>query len=397
MHKEELSLIEKILKRPHFIISILAIFIVAGVVGYGKIHRNLFPNSNYPEVAVVVVEAGASAKAMASNIAVPIEEELYTLDNIRRAYSTTIDEVTVIRAEFDYVKNIDTAVNDVSNALSKIRAKLPKDIKEPQIIKITSATAPVCVVAMSPKSKSVSLEDVRTLASGEIKHQLVKLQGVANVDIFGGYEKEIQIIVDKKKLDQFKLSLAQVVTTLQKNNKEYAIGFVENSQNSYLLKSGGQKEQIATIKSMPITTNIKLSDVAKVYFGHYKNRSAYYGNGKKAIALSIQRTQTADVISTIKVAQSKIEELKKKYPNINFELTDTQEETIAQSTENMFESLRDAIIMSTIVVFLFLASFRQILVVLVTIPMVYASTIALMWLVGIEFNVVTLTSHHLNS
>ncbi len=88
---------------------------------------------------------------MASNIAVPIEEELYTLDNIRRAYSSTIDEVTVIRAEFEYIKDIDTAVNDVTNALSKIRAKLPKDIREPQIIKITSATPPVCVVAMSSK------------------------------------------------------------------------------------------------------------------------------------------------------------------------------------------------------------------------------------------------------
>jgi len=102
--------------------------------------------------------------------------------------------------------------------------------------------------------------------------------------------------------------------------------------------------------------------------------------GKKAIALSIQRSETADVIQTIKHAQEQIDKFKIKYPNINFELTDTQEDTIAQSTENMFESLRDAIVISTIIVFLFLASFRQILVVLVTIPMVYASTIALMWL-----------------
>jgi len=76
----------------------------------------------------------------------------------------------------------------------------------------------------------------------------------------------------------------------------------------------------------------------------------------------------------------------------SFEITDTQKDTIEQSTTNMFESLCDAIVMSTIVVFLFLASFRQILVILVTIPLVYASTIALMWLVGIEFNVVTLTA-----
>ena len=220
MQKEPLSLIEKILKKPHFIISILAIFIFAGIAGYGKIHRNLFPNSNYPEVAVVVVEAGASAKSMASNIAVPIEEELYTLDNIRRAYSSTIDEVTVIRAEFEYVKDIDTAVNDVTNALSKIRAKLPRDIKEPQIIKITSATAPVSVIAMSPKDESISLEDIRDLASTDIKHKLIKAQGVANVEIFGGYDKELQIIVDKEKLDQYNLTLAQVIATIQKNNKE---------------------------------------------------------------------------------------------------------------------------------------------------------------------------------
>ncbi|TET88055.1 MAG: efflux RND transporter permease subunit, partial [Sulfurovum sp.] len=134
MSKESSSWVEKILKKPHIILSFLALFVFTGIMGYGKMHRNLFPNSNYPEVALVIVQPGASAKTMASNIAVPVEEELYALDEIRRAYSNTIDEVTVIRAEFEYSKNIDTAVNDVTNALSKIRAKLPKDIKEPQII-----------------------------------------------------------------------------------------------------------------------------------------------------------------------------------------------------------------------------------------------------------------------
>ncbi len=105
--------------------------------------------------------------------------------------------MTVIRAEFEYSKNIDTAVNDVTNALSKIRAKLPKDIREPQIIKITETTAPILVVAMSPKGKNLTLEDIRDLASTDIKHQLLKTEGVANVDIFGGFEKELQLIIDQ--------------------------------------------------------------------------------------------------------------------------------------------------------------------------------------------------------
>jgi len=385
--------VERLLKKPHIIISFVALFILAGITGYGKIHRNLFPNSNYPEVALVIVEPGASAKSMASNIAVPVEEELYALDEIRRAYSTTIDEVTVIKAEFEYSKNIDTAVNDVTNALSKIKSKLPKDIKEPQIIKITEATAPVLVVAMSPKKNSnLSLEDIRDLASGDIKHTLLKTKGIANVDIFGGYQKELQIIIDKDKLDSLHLSLSQVIATIQKNDSEYTIGFITNDKHRYLLKSTAKKDKVTKLKELNITPSIKLKDVAKVYFGHYENSAGYFGNSKEAIALSIQRSISADVIKTVDKATAIIENFKEKYPNINFEISDTQKDTIEQSTTNMFESLRDAIVMSTIVVFLFLASFRQILVVLVTIPLVYASTIALMWLVGIDFNVVTLTA-----
>jgi multidrug efflux pump subunit AcrB len=393
MSKNSSTWVEKILKKPHIIISFLALFILAGFTGYGKIHRNLFPNSNYPEVALVIVEPGASAKAIASNIAVPIEEELYALDEIRRAYSTTIDEVTVIRAEFEYTKDIDTAVNDATNALSKIRAKLPTDIKEPQVIKITEATAPVLVVAMSPKDGSpLSLEDIRDIAEGDIKHKLLKTQGVANVDIFGGYKKELQIIIDKDRLDSLHLSLAQVIATISKNDDEYAVGFVTNEEHRYLLKSQGKRDKVEMLKNLNISPSVKLSDVANIYFGHYENSAAYFGNGKPAIALSIQRAVSADVIKTIDKAEMIVNEFKKEYPNINFEVSDTQKETIEQSTTNMFESLRDAIIMSTIVVFLFLASFRQIIIVMVTIPLVYASTIALMWLVGIDFNVVTLTA-----
>ncbi len=385
--------VERILKKPHIIISFLALFLMMGVMGYNNIHRNLFPNSNYPEVAVVIVEPGASAKTMASNIAVPVEEELYSLDEIRRAYSTTIDEVTVVHAEFEYTKDIDTAVNDVTNAVSKIRSRLPKDIKEPQIIKITEATAPVVVLSLSPKEGSaLHLEDIRDLAQGSIKHMLLKTEGVANVDIFGGYDKELQIIVDKEKLDAYHLSLAEVIATLQKNDSDYAVGFVTNEEHRYLLMSKGKRDKVDKIKALNITPDVKLGDVAKVYFGHYENSAAYFGNGKPAIAIAVQRALSADVIKTIEKVEALRETLQKRYPNISFEISDTQKDTIEQSTTNMFESLRDAIVMSTIVVFLFLASFRQILVVLVTIPLVYASTVALMWLVGIEFDVVTLTA-----
>jgi len=384
------SWIERLLGRPYFIYSCLALFLCLGVMGYQQIDRKLFPESNYPEIAVVIVQPGGSAKTLAANVSVPVEEELYTLENIRRVYSTTIDEVSVIRAEFEYSQDLGMAAADVSNALDKIRSLLPTNILEPQIHKISAATAPIIVIAVSPKDP-MPLEDVRQLAENSLKQRFIKLPGVANVDVFGGYKKELQIIVDKKKLDRYGLGIELVLATIQSDNRDYAIGFMTSDESRYLLKSPSREESIKGLKSLRLNADITLADVAEIYFGHYENSAAYYGNGKAAIALAVQRGLDSDVVRTINDIEEELTKIKARYPGLDFEITDTQKDTIVQSTENMFESLRDAIFMSTFVVFLFLASFRQVLVILVTIPLVYATTVALMWLAGVEFNVVTLT------
>ena len=390
--RESSSWIERLLRRPYFIYSFLVLFIVLGIIGYQKLDRKLFPDSNYPTIAVVIVNPGASAKSIASNVSVPIEEELYTLNKIRRVYSTTIDEVSVINAEFEYTKSIDAASSDVGNSLDKIKGELPSSILPPKIIQITSATAPIIAIAISSKDKSVALEDIRQLAQTEIKHKLIQIKGIANIDVFGGYDKELQIIIDKEKLDQYGLDLSQVMATIESNNNDYAIGFITSKKDRYLLASNAKRSSIAALKAMYITQDITLGDVSKIYFGHYENSALYFGNQKEAIAIAVQRDLNADVLRSINLVEKEIEELKKHYPELSFEVTDTQKDTIVQSEINMFEGLRDAVIMTTLVVFFFLASFRQVLVVLVTIPLVYATTIALMWIVGIEFSVVTLTA-----
>ncbi len=390
--KKSNSFIEALLNRPSFIFSFLTLFIFLGIVGYTKINHKLFPDSNYPQIAIAIVQPGASAESMATNIAVSVEEEFYTLDKVRRVFSTTIDEVSVINVEFEYEKDIDAASNDVSSSLEKIKSKLPSSILAPQIIKITSATAPILTIAISPKNDEISLEDIRELADTKLKKQLIKMDGVSNVDIFGGYKKEIQIIVDKDKLEALHLSISQIIAVISSNNKDLAAGFITNDKGRYLLKASLKRDNIQALKELSITPSVSLQDVADVTLSSYENSAEYFGNGKKSIALAVQRGDSADIIKTIDKVEKEIQTLRERYKNLNFEISDTQKETIEQSTTNMFESLRDAIIMSTIVIFFFLASFRQVLVVLITIPIVYAATIALMWIVGIEFNVVTLTA-----
>ncbi len=384
------SWIDTILKRPYYIISFLGLFLFLGIYGYNSIDRKLFPDSNRPEIATVIVWPGASAKDIASNVVVPIEKELYTIDKIRRVYSSTIDEVSVIRAEFHYGKKIESAATDVANAIDKIRSSLPPDIKEPQIHKITSATPPVVVIGVS--CENASLIDVREICENEIKNDLLKIEGVSNVDVFGGYKKEILVETDKKALNALNLDISVVLAKLAKNDKDYAIGFFDVPKGRFLIKTKGKRDTIERIREIPIINGVKLKDIATVRYGHYDNSALYFGNNKPSIALSVQRSENADVIKTIENVEKELEKIKASYPNLKFQITDSQKDTISLSITNMFESLRDAIIMSTIVAFFFLASFRQVLVVLFTIPLVYATTVAFMYLSGIEFNVVTLTA-----
>ncbi len=378
-----------ILNRPYFIYSFLALFIFLGINGYFNLDRKLFPNSNRPQIAVVVVQPSSSAKDMAANVAQIVERELYTIDYIRKVYSTTIDEVSVINAEFEYEKDLNTAASDVKNALDRIKSKLPNDINEPQIHKISAATAPIITFGVS--SNSLSLVDLRQLIEDDIKEEFLKIGGVANVDIFGGYKKELQIKLDLQKIENLGLNIQNIISTIKSNNKDYAVGSVDTQNSKILLKSQNQKDSLFLLEQLQIAPNIKLKDVAAISFDSFTNTALYRGNGKDGFALSIQRNLDADVIKTIIKIEEKLKNLEQKYPTVEFEITDTQKTNIEQSTSNMFESLRDAIIMSMIVVFIFLASFRQIIVVLLTIPIVYISTIALMWLVGIEFNTITLT------
>jgi len=386
---EKSSFIERLLQRPFLIYAILGLFIIFGVMGYSKMDRKLFPESDYPVVATVIVQPGASAKTLASNVAVAVEKELYTIDKIRRVYSTTIDEVTVISAEFEYSKDLSTGASDVSNALDKIRSILPPDIKEPQIHKISAATPPVVVIGVS--SDHLPMIDLRQLAETKVRDAILLADGVANVEVFGGYKKEVQIVLDKGKLDEHGLGLNEVMATLKSNDKDYAVGFVSNTKEHFLLRSPGKEETIQHLRSLSLNPSVNLGDVSKIYFGHYENSAAYYANGYQGIALSVQRGSEDDVLGTIDNVMAKVEKVKKQYPNLRMEVTDTQGETISLSIDNMFDSLSDAIIMSTIVVFIFLASFRQVFIVVVTIPIVYLATIALMWLFGLELNIITLT------
>ena len=391
-----MNFVQGYVKKPHLLLSLVFLLAVVGLVGFFKMPVNLFPDSERPQIAVVTVWPGASADDVANDVSRVVEKELKSIELTRRVTSTSNDEVSVVMAEFEYSKGLDSAATDVSNSLNKIRAQLPPDIRPFQVFKVSSATPAVLTLSLTPKAGSqLDLAMVRRLSDNPIKEALLRLPDVANVEVFGGYQSVLRVDLDPNKLQAYRLTSGQVALALNAWNRNTPEGLVLSKEGQILLKSQGEflrPEEVGNVVvSAMAGPPVYLRDVATVRMAVQERMSAFHGNGKPAIGINIQRSNAGFALPTIESVTKALPGLERQYPGLSFSIADTQGELIHASVSNMVDALRDAIIMTVIIIFLFLADLRGMLLAGISIPFTYLITFAFMWIFGFQFDMVTLT------
>ena len=387
-----------LLNRPYIIMSVLLLIAALGFIGFKSMPLNLFPDANYPSISVLIPWPGASAGDVEDKVTRIIEKELSTINMVRKVKSVSQDEMAAVSVEFEYGKGLDAAATDVANVLRRMESKLPRTIKPPQIYRVSDATKPVFTIALIPKKGShLDLEKVRQLADNEIREAFLRIKHVANVEVFGGYFPEITIEIDQRKLMAHNLSLESVTAALWSQNLNIPIGLIIKDGSQYLLKARGERLKKNKLEDIVVTHTdgggyVYLRDIARVRTGYGERQSLFRGQGKTAIALNILRAENGHVTTTIKAVEEALPGIEKRFPEIDFEIVDTQKELIETSISNMVESLRDAILMTVSVIFIMLANIRMSLLAAVSIPFTYCLTFAGMYLFGYELNIVTLTA-----
>ncbi len=378
-------------KRPYMLYSLIAGFFIMGIVALVTLPKNLFPDANPPEVIVITKVPGATAQVAANTVSKPIEQEISRLGMVTDVSSVNVANFSIVKADFDYKKGLNAAAVDVANALSIVKARLPENVN-PAIYTAGDFTLPVDVISLSPKNSAISLSDIRKIADSFIKPDLLSNPEIGNVEVFGGYNSAIDIEVDPFKAKKYNINFDTIVKALKTLNRDMPIGFVKGKGDFYTITFYGEKDNIEKLKQLPILPNVKLQDFADVSWSYQKRTSGYQGNGKDAIALSIQRAPGGSVLDVSKAARAAMLRLEKEYPNIKFEISDTQRDLIEQANTNMLEALRDAIIYTLLVIMIFLGNFRAIIAAGLSIPMVFFATMAIIWMTGGELNIVIYTA-----
>jgi len=392
-----MRLVDSYLRKPHLLLSLVLLAAVVGLVGFRKMPVNLFPDSERPQIAVVTVYPGASSADVESDVSRTIEKEVNTIDLVRRVTSVSKDEISAVTVEFEYRKGLDAAATDVANALQKIAARLPATVRPPMLFKVSSATPAVMTLALRPQDGSpLDLSMVRQLADNQIKDELLQLPEVANVEVFGAHQPVIRVSLDRDRLERNGLTAVQVRQALTAFNANQPIGLLITDESQFLVKRIGEFQRLADVGAIPVASRpggaVHLRDVADITRGVLEPQSAYHGDGAPAIAVNIQRATTGHALDTIADVTAFLPRLRQEYPDLDITIPDTQGTLIELSVGNMIDALRDAIIMTILVIFLFLADLRGMLLAAISIPFTYLLTFAAMWLIGYEFDMVTLTA-----
>jgi multidrug efflux pump subunit AcrB/outer membrane protein TolC len=385
------------LKNPHTILALVLMVTALGFFSFWLTPTDLFPDTTPPQVSVVTVYPGATSKDVADKITWVLEKEINTLPGLTRITSTSRDEVSSIRVEFNYEKVVGEAVLNVQNTVARVRGDLPAGAQDPRIYRITDATRPLLTLSLTPKIGSMkTLAEIRLLAENDIKNELLAVPGVGDVQVFGGHQPEVVVRVDRDALVAHGLTLDEVIVRLATQNVSAPAGTIYGSKEEFLIQVAGEFLNARALESLPLastaSSQIYLRDVATVSLSEADLRSLYHGNGKPAIALNVLRPDGGPTIKAIHNVKAYLPELQRKHSDIAFDVTEDQQPIIDINIRGMRASLCQAIGLTVLVIFFFLASARAAVAVSISIPLSFLAGLSVIWFSPFTLDMVTLSA-----
>lgn len=382
------------IKHKYFVLAFAIAIVLLGIYAKTTLKVQLSPDTNPPMATVMTRYPGASAQDIVRDVVEPMEEELGKIEGIDNVKSTSQDNLAIIQLTFHYGVNINEAAIDIQNGINRIRNKLPDKIDEPKVLKFSTSDKPVATISLS--SESLSMQQIRELAENKIGYALQLTEGVAAVNIFGGYNAEVQVEIDKNKLEAYGISMEHVSKVLVQNNIKAPGGKLIENNKEILLRIEEGITDVEEIKNQRIGlrdgNHIYLKEIADVKLSHEALESAYRLKGKDGIALFITKKSDANTIEVIENIKEKIAALEGEYPFIKMEIAQDDSIFTLQMVDNMTSSVLLSILLTILIIMLFIAAINQSLVVSISMPLVFLSTLGLMKFSGLKLDLVTLSA-----
>ncbi|MFT3738750.1 MAG: efflux RND transporter permease subunit [Breznakibacter sp.] len=389
-----MSLTEIAIKRPTLVVVVFTVLGLLGISYYTKLNYDLIPKLSMNQISISTTYPGASANEVESSVTKVLEDALASLENVKSMSSTSQESASLISIELESDADADVAVNDAQRKINAILSSLPDNAETPSISKFSSDDMPVIKLSVSGNVEGTQLYD---LVDDQIKSQLSKLKGIGQVSLIGGSRREIKIVVNKDKLDAYKLSVSNIYSAIEQANLEMPTGKIEGSSKQYTVRLVGKVKSLNDLRNITVSKTkegktIKISDLAQVVDGIADQDNINRINGKEAIGLSVTKQSDANTVEVCQKVKEQLAILENQYAGygVHFEVASDSSNYILNSANAVMEDLMFAVVLVAFVMFIFLHSIRNSLIVMVSIPASIISVFIAMYVLDFSLNMLTL-------
>ncbi|WP_213742428.1 efflux RND transporter permease subunit [Bradyrhizobium sp. dw_411] len=374
---------------PSIVFSI--ILLVLGWVSFTKLAVTRLPSADIPVISVAVSQFGAAPAELESQVTKTIEDGVSGVEGVRHISSSITDGLSLTTIQFALETNTDRALNDVKDAVTRVRANLPQNVNEPLIQRVDVIGLPIVTYAAispgkTPEQLSYFVDDV-------VKRALQGVRNVAQVERIGGVEREILVSLDPDRLQAAGLTAVDVSHRLRGTNVDLAGGRAEIGKNDQAIRTlAGAKtlnDLAGTMISLPTGGEVRLDDLGTVTDTIADRRTFARFNGEPVVALGIKRSKGASDVVVAAAVQKRIDALKIAYPDVDLKLIDTSVEFTKGNYEAAISTLFEGAILAVVIVLLFLRDIRATIIAAISLPLSIFPAFWAMDILGFSLNLVS--------
>ncbi len=383
------------LKNPVTVFMMTCLLTILGLVSLFSLPIELMPQQENRTLSVITrVRGGISPQEVEILVTNKIEEAMAEVTYLRQMSSISREGESVVILRFQTQADMDLVATEVREKMAGIKDDLPSEIEHPVIALFDYQSRGELVISVT--SDVFNAEDIRMLADDHLKKELLSVDGVANVDVYGGRERKILVEIDQPQLSRLQVSIEEIMSRLGLSNLDVMAGSIEKEQQKIFIRTKGEFQSIQEIREIPILTQnngriIKLQDVAQVKDSYLESNSYARVNQVSGVTLNVQKKSGANSLKVGRDVVAVTDQLRVKYPHFFFDVIYNNGEYIEKAIHSVKISLLFGGILVSVVLLLFLRQLGLVFTVLITMPIALVSSFFVMKLIGLTINIMTLS------
>jgi len=389
-----MKLAEISIKRPSLVIVLFTILTLGGLLSYSMMGYELIPKFETNMVTISTVYPGASPAEVETSVTRKIEDAVGSLENVKKVESSSYESLSVIMVQLNTGADVNYALNDAQRKVNAILADLPEDADPPSLQKFSLDDLPIMTLSIS--SNKLNNKDLYDLLDKKIEPIFSRVNGVAQVDLVGGQEREIQVSLDEKKMQGYGLAIADVQQAILSSNLDFPTGALKTRTSRSTIRLSGKYRDVQEMNNLVVSNKdgaqVRLSDIATVFDTQKDIEKVARYNQNSTILMQVKKQSDANAVAVSELVQKTIAQVEGNYKaqDIKVNIVDDTTEFTLEAADHVIFDLFLAIILVAVVMLLFLHNIRNAFIVMVSIPVSLIATVIGMYLMGYTLNLMSL-------